>query len=383
MNFENMERSNLTPVAILEAWTAGSSPIAPELDRLAVWELASNWRSRAFNITSDNAAAVVRTKADLFLALIDDLHNFPLKSTNFIQNLWDLWLPLAMQISAEKQSLKRPLIQGIVGGQGTGKTTLAKILTLILKKLGYATVSLSLDDIYKTYADRQQLQKADSRLIWRGPPGTHDVELGIAVLDRLRASGNHQLNGGDRSQSDVLESGKIQNIEIPRFDKSAIGGAGERTAPEMIAGADIVLFEGWFVGVEPVAQAELNQFLANAPFPIVTEGDRSFARDMNAKLHEYLPLWQRLDKLIVLYPQDFRISGVWRNQAEREMMLAGKSGMSEKEINQFVAYFQKALHPELFIKSTVDRSAIVDTVIELRSDRAIANISRKGRKIEP
>lgn len=378
MNFENMQRSNLTPVAILEAWTAGSSPIAPELDLLAVWELASNWRSRAFHITSDNAAAVVRTKADLFLALSDELHNFSLKSTTFIQNLWDFWLPIAMQISAEKQSLKRPLIQGIVGGQGTGKTTLAKILTLILEKLGYSTVSLSLDDLYKTYADRQQLQKADPRLIWRGPPGTHDLELGIAILDRLRASGNHQLNCGENSQSDVLESDKIKNIEIPRFDKSAWGGAGDRTAPEMIAGADIVLFEGWFVGVEPVTEPQLNQFLATAPLPIVSEGDRSFARDMNAKLQEYVPLWQRLDKLIVLYPQDFRISGVWRNQAEREMMAAGKSGMTELEINQFVAYFQKALHPELFIKSMVDRSGIVDIVIELKSDRTVSQIYRNG-----
>jgi glycerate kinase (EC 2.7.1.31) len=76
---------------------------------------------------------------------------------------------------------------------------------------------------------------------------------------------------------------------------------------------DIVLFEGWFVGVEPIGDRQLNEFLAGAPFPILTEGDRQFARDMNAKLHDYLPLWQRLDKLIVLYPKDYRISGVWRN----------------------------------------------------------------------
>jgi glycerate kinase (EC 2.7.1.31) len=81
-------------------------------------------------------------------------------------------------------------------------------LTLILGKLGYSTVSLSLDDLYKTYADRQQLQKADPRLIWRGPPGTHDLELGIAVLDRLRSAQNHQLKFLDNSQSDFPETGK-------------------------------------------------------------------------------------------------------------------------------------------------------------------------------
>jgi D-glycerate 3-kinase len=114
-----------------------------------------------------------------------------------LETLWNLWLPLAMQLSTEKQSLNRPLIQGILGGQGTGKTTLCQVLRLILGKLGYSTVSLSLDDLYKTYADRQQLQKADPRLIWRGPPGTHDIDLGISVLDKLRRSQTRELAAVD------------------------------------------------------------------------------------------------------------------------------------------------------------------------------------------
>ena len=65
-----------------------------------------------------------------------------------------------MQLATEKQSLNQTLIQGILGVQGTGKTTLCQVLTLILGKLGYSTVSLSLDDLYKTYVDRQNLQKA-------------------------------------------------------------------------------------------------------------------------------------------------------------------------------------------------------------------------------
>jgi D-glycerate 3-kinase len=374
-----MARSHLTPVAILEGWRAGSDPIDLEFEQLAIWELTSDLRSRAFGINAENAVDVVRTKADLFFSIIYKLHNFSLKSTTFLDTLWNLWLPLAMQLSAEKQSLQRPLIQGILGGQGTGKTTLAEVLRLILGQLGYSTVSLSLDDLYKTYADRQKLQKADPRLIWRGPPGTHDLELGIAVLDRLRSDQNSALKFVDRSQSEFTENCKIKNIEIPRFDKSAWGGAGDRTHPEIISGVDIVLFEGWFVGVEPIVEQQLNQFLAGAPCPILTESDRQFARDMNAKLHDYLPLWQRLDKLIVLYPKDYRISQVWRNQAEREMMAAGKAGMTELEINQFVEYFWKALHPELFIKSMVDNSQIVDLVIEIESDRAIGKIYRNSR----
>ncbi len=385
-----MDRSTVTPVEILHRWQAGVSearpyggyaneedrPFAPDFDRLAFWELADDVRSRAFGITPDTVADVVGCKTDLFFSLVGELHTFPLKSTVFLETLWNLWLPLAIQLSTAKQSLNRPLIQGILGGQGTGKTTLCQILRLILGKLGYSTVSLSLDDIYKTYADRQQLQKADPRLIWRGPPGTHDIDLGIAVLDKLRGSQTRELAAVDRPKPDALQPDTIKNIAIPRFDKSAWGGAGDRTQPEIISGADIVLFEGWFVGVNPVIDAKLNEFLAGAPFPIFTPADCQFARDMNAKLHDYLPLWKRLDRLMVLYPQDYRISQVWRNQAEREMMAAGKSGMTEAEINRFVEYFWKALHPELFIKSMVEGGDGVDLVIEILGDRTVGKICR-------
>ncbi|MEG3907891.1 glycerate kinase [Microcoleus sp. w2-18bC1] len=371
-----MDRSTVTPVELLHRWQAGDRPIAPDFDRLALWELADDVRARAFGITPDNVADVVRCKTDLFFSLLDELHTFPLKSTVFLETLWNLWLPLAMQLSAAKQSLNRPLIQGILGVQGTGKTTLCQVLRLILGKLGYSTVSLSLDDLYKTYADRQQLQKADPRLIWRGPPGTHDIDLAIAVLDKLRASQTHNLAAVDNPKLDALQPDLInKNIEIPRFDKSAYGGAGDRSQPEIISGADIVLFEGWFVGVNPVVDAKLNEFLAAAPFPISTESDCQFARDMNAKLHNYLPLWNRLDRLMVLYPQDYRLSQVWRNQAEREMMATGKSGMSEAEINRFVEYFWKALHPELFIKSMLEGDR-VDLVIEILGDRTVGKIRR-------
>ncbi|MEG4996286.1 glycerate kinase [Microcoleus sp. B4-D4] len=374
-----MDRSNLNPVEILEAWITGDRPLRKigtrELELLAVWELADEARARAFNITPDSAADVVRHKADLFFALLDELHTFPQKSTIFLETLWNLWLPLAIQLSTEKQSFNRPLIQGILGSQGTGKTTLCQVLKVILGKMGYSTVSISLDDLYKTYADRQQLQKADPRLIWRGPPGTHDIDLGIAVLDKLCGSETSELTAVDNLKFDFPKTDIIKNIEIPRFDKSAWGGGGDRTQPEIISGADIVLFEGWFVGVNPVADATLNEFLATAPFPISTEADCQFARDMNAKLHDYLPLWNRLDRLMVLYPRDYRLSQVWRNQAEQEMMAVGKSGMSEAEINRFVEYFWKALHPELFMQSMLEGDR-VDLVIEILDDRTVSKIYR-------
>ncbi|MFB2881168.1 glycerate kinase [Floridanema aerugineum] len=336
---------------ILENWVSSNSLSASSLEKLQIWALADQSRAKAFGITSENVAQLLDNRSHFFPQLhpqvIAYCQNKGFTSRPLIlETLWELWLPLAIQLATWRRDLPRPLIQGILGGQGTGKTTLAAILTLILKHLRLETISISIDDLYKTYAERQELQQQDPRLIWRGPPGTHDVELGIKVLTQLRQ--------------------QKTPVEIPRFDKSLWQGAGDRTTPEIVEKADIVLFEGWFVGVRPIDPTTFD----SAPEPIVTLSDRTFARDINFKLQEYVPLWQLLDRLIVLYPVDYRLSLQWRKQAEQEMIASGKTGMTNEVIEQFVAYFWRSIHPELFIKPLVENPDLVDLVIEINPDHS-------------
>ncbi|MEH2089455.1 glycerate kinase [Nostoc sp.] len=317
--------------------------------------LADRLRAKAFGIAPENVDETIERRSHLLKSVFPAFSEFckatlQVQPQEMLQVLWDLWLPLGIKLASQRQQLGRPLIQGILGGQGTGKTTMSKILILILDHLGYRTVSLSLDDLYKTYSDRLLLKQQDPRLIWRGPPGTHDIDLGLNVLDQIR-----------ELQSPVM---------LPRFDKSAFGGAGDRTTSEMVADVDIVLFEGWFVGVRPIEPDVFD----TAPPPIVTDEDRAFAREMNLRLHDYLPLWERLDSLIVLYPIDYRCSLEWRKQAEQQMIAAGKSGMSNADIEQFVNYFWRSLHPELFIKPLVRDATVVDMVIEIHPDHSFGQV---------
>lgn len=321
--------------------------------------LGDTLRALAFGITPENVDEVIEARSHLLRDIypaFSQLCQSTLKQppNQFLPILWHFWLPLALQLASYRQKQSHPLIQGILGGQGTGKTTLGAVLALILHHLGYRTLSLSLDDLYKTYSDRLALQQHDPRLIWRGPPGTHDIELGLTVLDRLRQPNPNRL------------------IEIPRFDKSAWGGAGDRGTLEIITGADIILFEGWFVGVRPIDPANFD----TAPPPIISSSDREFARDMNARLQDYLPLWQRLDRLIVLYPVDYRLSLKWRKQAEHQMIATGKSGMNDAQIEQFVEYFWRSLHPDLFIKPLRKDPRWVDLVIEINRDRSVGAVYR-------
>jgi D-glycerate 3-kinase len=331
------EASLLQILSDLAAGRSLSSSDRAQLLRLTA--AASGWD------LSERVEPLVETRSQLFQALYPTLQPFCIQALGWdtcpVGLLWQLWLPLAMQMQTWQQALERPLIQGILGGQGTGKTTLAAILTHILTVLGLQVCQISIDDLYKPYRDRLLLQEADPRFRWRGPPGTHDVALGRSLLKQLRQS---QLP-----------------VQVPRFDKSAWQGAGDRTQPEQIDQADIVLFEGWFVGVRPVSPEAFDQ----APPPIITAADRAFAREVNTRLQDYLPLWELLDRLIVLAPTDYRYSKQWRREAEQRMIAAGKPGMTDAEIEQFVDYFWRSLHPDLFITPLLHDPHHVDGVIEI------------------
>ncbi|CAN1210170.1 Glycerate kinase [Tumidithrix helvetica PCC 7403] len=333
-----------TILEILHHLSMGDDLTSQQQKQLEADILRDDARARAFDITQHNVEHEVEQRSRLAQPVCDllrqDLPDFKQDST-FLETLWHLWLPLAIRLADRQQQLDRPFIQGVLGGQGTGKTTLGDILERILRLLGKSCVSISLDDLYKTYADRQQLRERDPRLIWRGPPGTHDVELGIETLERLR----------DRSTS----------IEIPHFDKSLHDGAGDRTLPLQHQGADMVWFEGWFVGVHPLPISKFSKYTP----PLVSEADREFALECNARLYDYIPLWQRLDSLIVLKPLSYEFSLQWRQEAEHKRISQGKAGMSDAEILEFVQYFWRSLPPDLFMTPLTQSSKVWNLAIDL------------------
>ncbi len=347
--------------AILQGWSEGKQTTTAEKQELLAEELKDRPRMKALGINEANIQAEIEERSQLFLQVHSQVwqlcQSLGFRDSNYtFALLWQLWLPLAQQLAREREQLDRTLIQGILGGQGTGKTTLAAVVRNILAHLGFTSIAISIDDLYKTYEARQQLQQEDPRLIWRGPPGTHDVELGIEILDQF------------------LEPNRVESILVPRFDKSLMNGAGDRTKPESTPAVDIVLFEGWFIGTRPVETSIFENLL----YPIKTEEDRLFARDNNERLKTYLPLWSKLDNLIVLYPVDYRLSQQWRKEAEQKMIATGKSGMSDREIEQFVEYFWKSLHPELFIQPLVTNPAWADLVIEINADHSCGRVYTPG-----
>ena len=107
---------------------------------------------------------------------------------NKIEQLNDFYLPISKNIYKSFNKDKKTKIIGLSGGQGSGKSTISKILKIILKE-GFRlnTVIFSIDDFYKTLIERKKMSfKISPLFLTRGVPGTHDTKLLLNCLIRLK-----------------------------------------------------------------------------------------------------------------------------------------------------------------------------------------------------
>ena len=93
-------------------------------------------------------------------------------------------IPISFWI-ANKANKSNPYFVGLAGGQGTGKTTISSIITIILRKYFKKNVfKISIDDFYKTRKERLFLsKKIHPFLMTRGVPGTHDINILLYLID--------------------------------------------------------------------------------------------------------------------------------------------------------------------------------------------------------
>ena len=122
---------------------------------------------------------------------------------------------------ARRWSADRPRRVGLAGGQGAGKSTLARLVAEACANDGLRVRVIGLDDFYRTKEEREGLaERVHPLFATRGVPGTHDVEGCLRAMDAL------------------LEPGRVS---LPTFDK----GADDRAETVEVEGPfDLVVFEG-------------------------------------------------------------------------------------------------------------------------------------------
>ncbi len=255
----------------------------------------------------------------------------------------------------EQREGKNGLIVGVSAIQGVGKTTQGEILEILLKYLGYSSVSLSIDDHYITHQELDALRKKDPRFIRRGV--THDIPLAIKNLTDLRE----------------MEDG--MEVKIPIYDKGAYSGDGDRVGWKPITRKpDFIFYDGWMLGARRV---EDESVFDTGLLALETAEARQFARDINRKLSDYEPLWDLIEFMNVLYVPDYRISLKWREQAEEALRAKGK-GMSSDEIREFVYYFWRSVHPAIQIKNLAQDSIHTKQVTIINEDHSIKEVLTPG-----
>lgn len=221
----------------------------------------------------------------------------------------------------------RPFILGICGAQGSGKSTLASSLEQMLVDQRVRCATLSLDDLYLSSERRRCLsEQVHPLLCVRGVPGTHDIALGGRVLDLLAQMGE---------------------VALPRFDKSSDEPLSVDKWPVVHAPLDILIFEGWCVGVRPQDASALGKPV-NA-LEAEEDSDGFWRRYVNGRLAtDYRAFFTRLDMLILLRAPSFDVVQGWRYQQEEDLRnrfrrdgLPTSGLMREEDITRFILYFQR------------------------------------------
>ncbi len=250
--------------------------------------------------------------ADLIAA-----EGLPADYTDIVENHWK---PLATRI-ARLPASRAPLVVGINGAQGSGKSTLCKFLEVLLAKRQIRAVTLSLDDLYLTKAERQQLaDEVHPLFATRGVPGTHAIGMGLAILEDMLAG---------------------RPLTLPRFDKARDDRAGQG---EQVTGpVDVLLLEGWCVGAKP-QDAEA---LAEPVNDLEREEDpdglwRGLVNHWLAG--DYARLFDQIDLLVMLKVDGFE--AVARNRALQEDKLRAANPdapglMDQSALTRFCAHYER------------------------------------------
>ena len=259
----------------------------------------------------------------------------------------------------KKVNKKKTLIIGLAGGQGSGKTTVSSILSIILKKFFKLNVFvISIDDFYKTRKDRRMLSKKKHPLLMtRGVPGTHDINLMLSFFKRIKSK-------------------KFKSLEVPRFNKAIDERYSKSLWYKIKTKPDVVIFEGWCVGARAQSSNQLKKpinFLEK-----VYDQETKWRIHVNNQLKtKYKKLFNQIDGLLYLKVKNFNLLRKWRLKQERKLWVKTKNKknlkiMSSSDVINFMQSYQRIT--EQMFKDALKSSSII---MNLNSNHQIEKIKFK------
>ena len=243
-----------------------------------------------------------------------------------INNLKNNYIPISFWIEKKYKKKGKPLFLGLSGGQGSGKTTTAKILKIILKKFFKRKIFIiSIDDFYKTKKNRIIMsKKIHSLLKIRGVPGTHDINI-------IKEFFNYTKN-------------KIfKNIKLPKFDKSTDDRLNKKYWINIKKKPEIVILEGWCVGAKSQKKSLIKKSINT--LEKYEDPNCVWRKYVNKKLrNEYKKVFAMIDNYIFMKVPSFQMAFKWRVLQEKKLRKKShliKKIMSYGEIKRFVMFYER------------------------------------------
>ena len=252
-------------------------------------------------------------------------------------------IPVSFWI-AKKVDKKQPLIIGLAGGQGSGKTTVSSILTLILKKYFKLNVfKVSIDDFYKTRKDRKLLSKSKHPLLMtRGVPGTHDIDLILSFFKKIKEK-------------------NFKSLKIPTFNKAIDNRSPKILWYKIKSKPDVIIFEGWCVGARAQTTTQLKKSI-NSLEKVHDQSNKWRTYVNNHLKNKYKILFNQLDGLLYLKAKNFNLLKEWRLKQERKLWIQTKDKknlkiMSSIDIISFMQTYQR-ITQQMF-KDAIKSSSVI------------------------
>ena len=277
------------------------------------------------------------------------------KFKNKSQMIRSFLIPICFWIS-KKASKKKPLIIGLAGGQGVGKTTITSIITIILKKyFKLNTFKISIDDFYKTRKQRILLSKNKHPLLMtRGVPGTHDINIMLNFFRKIKVK-------------------KFKSLKLPKFNKAVDERYKQNLWYKIKSKPDVVIFEGWCVGAKSQNFRQLRKPINS--LERIHDQTFKWRQYVNYQLEtKYKKLFNQLDGLLYLRAKSFSLLRRWRLKQEKKLWLKSKNKknlkiMNKDQVKNFMDTYQR-ITQQMF-KDMPKYSSII---MNLNSSHQIKNI---------
>lgn len=265
------------------------------------------------------------------------------------------FLPFIESLKAKiTDQKKRPFLVGVNGAQGTGKTTFCRLLKVLLEQQGILVIALSIDDYYLGKADRSLLgTQVHPLLATRGVPGTHDIARLTETLSSLESS----------------KPGEA--VILPQFNKAEDDLLPRDQWREVSSEVDLVLLEGWCVGVTPQDESALAEPINELESQ--EDPDGVWRRYVNTALaQDYQSAFDRLQHLVMLQAPSFEQVYAWRGLQEQKLRETragdGAGIMSTEQLRRFIQHYERLTRHAL---ETLPNQA--DTVFPLNQDHRITD----------